>query len=197
MKKIILASKSPRRKEILEDSGVKFEIVVSDADESVVPKTLSPEIYVSQLSLLKAACSAKNLHGDYFVIGSDTIVEYNGEFLGKPKTEDEAFDIINRLSGNEHRVYSGICVFDTKTGRAETDFECTKVYFKTLSESQIREYVKSDEPYDKAGGYAIQGTSGVFVDRIDGDYHNVVGLPLEKLIKLMKDKFDFHLITKK
>lgn len=196
MKKIILASKSPRRKEILENAEVKFEIVVSDADESVVPKTIKPELYVSELALLKATHVAKQLNGNFYVIGSDTIVEYDGEFLGKPKSEAEAFDIINRLSGNEHRVYSGVCVFDTKTGRAETDFECTKVYFKNLSEEQIRQYVNTDEPYDKAGGYAIQGISGAFVDRIDGDYNNVVGLPLDKLNKLFKDKFDFDLITK-
>ncbi len=197
MKKVVLASKSPRRKEILEDAGVKFKIVVSDADESIVPKCVAPELYVSELALLKATHTARQLHGDYLVIGSDTIVEYEGRFLGKPKTEDEAFSIIKSLSGNEHRVYSGICVFDTKTGRAETDFECTKVYFKTLSDLQIREYILTDEPYDKAGGYAIQGVSGAFVERIDGDYYNVVGLPLDKLIKLMKDKFDFDLITKK
>lgn len=197
MKKIILASKSPRRKEILENADVTFEIVVSDADESVIPKSIRPELYVSELALLKATSVAGQINGNYYVIGSDTIVEYDGEFLGKPKSEDEAFDIIKSLSGNEHRVYSGICVFDTKTGRAETDYECTKVYFKELSDLDIRQYVRSDEPYDKAGGYAIQGVSGAFVDRIDGDYNNVVGLPLDKLSKLFKDKFDYDLITKK
>lgn len=194
MKKIILASKSPRRKEILDNAGVKFDVFISDADESVVPKNISPELYVSELALLKASQVAGQLNGNYFVIGSDTIVEYDGEFLGKPKSEAEAFDIINRLSGNEHRVYSGVCVFDTKTGRAETDYECTKVYFKKLSETEILNYVRTDEPYDKAGGYAIQGVSGSFVDRIDGDYNNVVGLPLERLCILFKEKFDFDLM---
>ena len=196
MKKIILASKSPRRKEILEGAGVDFDIVVSEADESLVDKNVTPELYVSQLSLLKATQSAKNLHGNFFVIGSDTIVEYNGEFLGKPKDKKEAYDIISRLSGNEHRVYSGICIFDTKTGRAETDFECTRVYFKSISDEEIMKYISTNEPYDKAGGYAIQGEAASFVERIEGDFNNVVGLPLNKLDKLFKEKFDFVLIKK-
>ena len=195
MKSIILASKSPRRKEILEGAGVKFKIIVSDTDESVVSKEISPELYVSQLALLKASSVAKNLSGNYFVIGSDTIVEYKGKFLGKPKNREEAYNMISELSGNVHRVYSGICVFDTKTGRAETDFEQTEVYFKKLTDNQISDYVASEEPYDKAGGYAIQGAASEFVEKIRGDFNNVVGLPLDKLIQLFDKEFNFKLVS--
>lgn len=195
MRKIILASKSPRRKEILEEAGVKFQIIVSDADESVVSKNVSPELYVTQLALIKASCVSRMTKGKCYVIGSDTIVEYNGRFLGKPKSRQEAIDTIKELSGNVHRVYSGICVFDTSTGRAETDFECTQVYFKKLSDKEICDYADTDEPYDKAGGYAIQGAASQFIEKIDGDFNNVVGLPLDKLISLFKNEFDYDLVN--
>lgn len=193
MKKVILASKSPRRKELLSSWGIEFEIKVSDADETSVSKTIPPHLYVQELSLLKANEVAKNTDDNCLIIGSDTIVEYQGEFLGKPKDETAAKEMIANLSGSEHRVYSGICVFDCKTARAHTDYECTKVFFKKLKKKEIDEYVASGESMDKAGGYAIQGLGKSLVDHIEGEYENVVGLPKEKLLNLLKNEFDFEI----
>lgn len=190
MKKIILASKSPRRKELLSSWGVEFEIMVSAADESSISKSIPPHLYVQELSLLKASDVAKDSDCDCLIIGSDTIVEYQGEFLGKPKDVTAAKDMIKKLSGNEHRVYSGICVFDCVTAKAHTDYECTKVFFRNLKEEEIDAYVASGESMDKAGGYAIQGLGKSLVDHIEGEYENVVGLPKEKLLRLLKDEFD-------
>ncbi len=193
MKKVILASKSPRRKELLSSWGVEFEIKVSDADESSVSKTIPPHLYVQELSLLKASDVAKNTDCDCLIIGSDTIVEYQGEFLGKPKDKTAAKEMIEKLNGNEHRVYSGICVFDCVTAKAHTDYECTKVFFKKLKKEEIDDYISSGESMDKAGGYAIQGLGKILVDHIEGEYENVVGLPKEKLLNLLKNEFDFEI----
>ena len=194
MKKIILASKSPRRKEILENLNIEFDVVVSDADEDSVDKNLSPELYVGNLASIKAFSVCKNMVLEKLVIGADTIVVLDGKILGKPKDEQDAIDMLKSLSGRCHSVYTGICVVNSHTGKAVTTYEKTDVYFKKLTDEEIINYVKTNEPMDKAGAYAVQGVGSIFIEKIDGDYFNVVGLCAFKLAKVLKEEFCFEIL---
>ena len=194
MKKIILASASPRRREILENFGFDFEVMVSDADESKISKNSMPvEIYVQELALIKAmAVSQKLKNKRALIISADTVVYCDGEILGKPTDEDNAFSMLSKLSGREHSVFSGICVMDAKTLKSICSREETKVFFKKLSEERIRDYIKTGEPMDKAGAYAVQGLGAFFTERVEGDFFNVIGLPVKKLAEIMEEEFDFN-----
>lgn len=191
MCKFVLASKSPRRKDILKGIGVDFRVAVSDAEENI-DKSIEPSLYVQELAMIKAA-AVKKEKAEY-IISADTIVYFNGKILGKPHTRNEAFEMIAALSGNTHRVYTGICVCQTKTGISVTDYEMTEVTFSKLTQNEITKYIESGEPFDKAGGYGIQGKGALFVEKISGDYFNVVGLPAAKLNKLLKKEFNTELI---
>lgn len=181
---VILASASPRRRELLEQIGVKFRICVSDADEDC--DISDPELIVKHLSAKKASY-VFNKNPDAIVIAADTVVYLEGEgIMGKPENDEDAYRMISKLSGRVNEVYTGVTVAD-RTG-AETFAVKTNVYFKTLTEAEIREYVASGECSDKAGAYAIQGRACVFIDRIEGDYFNVVGLPLSPLYDILKRK---------
>ena len=188
---IILASGSPRRKELMELLGLPFSVRVSDADEHTDPE-LPPYFIVEQLSLLKASAVASVIKAEGaegIVIGSDTVVVFEGAILGKPKDATDAQKMLMALSGNWHSVLTGVTVMNTKNAKSETFYVETKVHFVPLSKEQIDAYVATGEPLDKAGSYGIQGKGGLFVDRIDGDYFNVVGLPMCKLAAVLKEEF--------
>lgn len=186
---IILASASPRRKEILSLLDIPFKIMVSDADESV-DSSLPPYFIAESLSLKKAAYVAKNVNTHAIIIGADTIVYSDGKILGKPKDDHDAFDMLKTLSGNWHSVISGVTVLDNKSAKSESFYVETKVKFAPLSDEEINEYIKTQEPNDKAGAYGIQGRGARFIEKIDGDYFNVVGLPLHKLYSVLKKEFN-------
>ncbi len=194
MKEYVLASASPRRRELLEQIGMDFDIVVSDADESGADKTLPVGMYVQELAMLKGAAAAKFLRErgrkKAIVISADTVVAADGKILGKPKDEEEAFAMLSALSGREHEVYTGICVMRLLDGFSVADSVKTSVWFNELSEDKIRRYIKSGEPMDKAGAYGIQGKGAVLVKQIDGDYFNVVGLPLSRLAQILENDFE-------
>ena len=189
MKKFVLASKSPRRKELLENIGIKFMVVEGDVDESVVPKSLEPKLYVQELAVLKANSVAKKAGKNTLVIGSDTVVIHNDEVLGKPADLNEAKSMLKSLSGNTHYVYTGVAVLDTDDTKIVSDYEKTAVTFRELSDSEIDYYVSNYRTLDKAGAYGIQEFAGVFVSGIEGDYFNIVGLPLCRLYTLINEEF--------
>lgn len=184
---LILASASPRRRELLQQIGLKFQVIPSRVEEHVLDGE-TPEEHVVRLSLDKATevANRKNIAGRWF-IGSDTIVLCDGQILGKPEDEDEAAMMLKKLSGREHRVLSGYAVIDRLTGEQRTEAVSTKVWFRQLTEAEITGYIATGEPADKAGAYAIQGLGICFVARIEGSYTNVVGLPLCKLTLAMKE----------
>lgn len=191
--KFILASKSPRRCELLKDMGVKFDIAVSDINENQVPKDLPPQLYVQELALLKGTSIGSGCGKGHYVIAADTVVVYNGEIIGKPVDDADARRMLKMLSGNTHQVYTGFSVTDTTDGKTASGYEVTEVHFRELDDDEIESYIDSKAPFDKAGGYGIQGRAGLFVDGIDGDYFNVVGLPLCALNELMKKEFNISL----
>lgn len=189
MKNFVLASKSPRRKELLENIGLKFSIMEGDVDERIVPKNLEPKLYVQELAVLKANSVAKSLPKNTLVIGADTVVIHNGEVLGKPCDKENAFNMLKKLSGNTHYVYTGVAVLDTDSMKIVADYEKTAVTFRKLTDEEIRFYIENFRVTDKAGAYGIQEFAGVFVSKIEGDYFNIVGLPVCKLYTLVKEEF--------
>lgn len=182
MKKIILASKSPRRKQILEQVGLKFTVVVSDFDETRI-KFKTPQEMVKKLSLEKARIiAAKN--PNVIIIGADTTVIYKNEIIGKPTSKQDAVRILKLLSGKVHEVVTGFTVVGGK--KSITKAVTSRVKFKQLSEAEIKAYVETGEPMDKAGGYGIQDKGGVFIENIQGDYFNIVGLPIFAVSEVLK-----------
>ena len=185
--KVILASKSPRRVEILEKIVKEFEVVQSNFDENTIDFKGDIEKYVKDLSRNKAIEVSKRLNEPSIVIAADTVVFQNGKVLEKPKNEEDAFSMLSSLSGNTHKVYSGICLINTYDDTVVTDCDCTELRFSELNPRQIRNYINSGEPMDKAGAYGIQGLGGAFVEGIKGCYYNVMGLPLNKLYKALEN----------
>jgi septum formation protein len=183
MIKFILASASPRRAEILKSLGQSFEILPSDVEEKITKN--NPQEIVKELALLKAKDVARRVSKGQIVIAADTVVFKDDKILGKPSSKEEAFNMLKLLSGSIHKVLTGICVIDTANNKVCQDYEETKVFFKTLSDKEIMDYINTGEPMDKAGAYGIQGMGGLFVTRIEGCYFNVVGLPVHKLYNLM------------
>lgn len=192
MKQMILASASPRRRELLQGLGVPFEVMSSDIEEKINTELSAPKI-AKELAYQKAKDVSNKLDGDYIVIGADTIVEYN-RILGKPKDADEAYQMLKLLSGKIHRVITGFAVIDCRTKKEIVDFEVTNVYFNHLSDEEINRYIETKEPMDKAGAYGIQGKASLFVSKIEGDYFNVVGLPIFKLGVVLRNHFDINLL---
>lgn len=184
--KIILASASARRQQLLKNIVEDFLIEVSNFDEESVDFHGNLGGYVEEIAKGKALAVAKN-HKEGIIIGSDTIVAIDGEILGKPKDEDDAIRMLRRLSGREHQVYSGLAIVDIEKGITLQDYVVTQVKFSELSEEDIKKYVDSKDPMDKAGAYGIQGKAGVFVQEINGDYYNVVGLPMNRLNQRLKE----------
>ena len=180
-KKIILASKSPRRKQLMEQLGMTISICPSNIDESLVALK-EPAQYVKELAMLKARDVAM-LNPGFLVIGADTIVVSDGEILGKPGSKTLAIEMLNKLNNREHFVYTGFCIYKANLGSIVVKSVKTKVYFKNLSTREINFYANTNEPYDKAGGYGIQGIGSFIVRKISGSYTNVVGLPVCELVE--------------
>lgn len=179
MKHIILASASPRRKEILELADLKFDVMPSDAQE-ITTKTAPNEV-VMELASLKAKDIYKKSEKQSMIVGADTVVAYQGQILGKPTDEADAKRMLTMLSGQTHEVYTGVCVIED--GKTKTFYEETKVTFYEISDEQIDHYIKTGEPMDKAGSYGIQGKAAVFIKGIEGDYYNVVGFPIARFLQ--------------
>lgn len=179
MKHIILASASPRRKEILEIADLEFDVMPSDAQE-ITTKTAPNEV-VMELASIKAKDIYKKSEKQSMIVGADTVVAYQGQILGKPTDEADAKRMLTMLSGQTHEVYTGVCVIED--GKTKTFYEETKVTFYEISDEQIDYYIKTGEPMDKAGSYGIQGKAAVFIKGIEGDYYNVVGFPIARFLQ--------------
>lgn len=183
MPKIILASSSPRRKELMELAGYDFEVICADIVE-VIPEEAMPQEVVMSLALQKAQAVAAE-HKEAVVIGSDTVVALDGKILGKPHSEQEACEMLRSLSGRTHKVFTGVAI--VCGGKVKNFFDETDVEFYSLGDDEIKKYVATGEPTDKAGAYGIQGKGSVLVKRINGDFFSVMGLPIAKLYREMSD----------
>lgn len=188
MKKIILGSGSPRRKELLSQIGVPFEVRVSEKEE-IYTQTIPKEI-VKELALMKAENVASEIPAkNTIVIGADTVVVHQDQILGKPKDEQDAFRMIQSLQGDVHQVYTGVAILDFDEDGEKTVISHaveTRVFVNPMSEEEIWKYVQSKEPMDKAGAYGIQGKFSAFIEKIEGDYFNVVGLPVSYVYQMLK-----------
>jgi septum formation protein len=180
---LILASSSPRRFELLNQLGIDFLVVPSLVEEDFV-EMVSPEDYVIRLAEAKAI-DVGNRYPNHWVIGADTIVYIDGLILGKPKGDRDAMDMLSRLSGREHQVLSGIFVSNLNKRKSEAMTVRTGVKIKTLTPSEMEWYIRTGEPFDKAGGYAIQGIGSFMIEWINGSFTNVIGLPLCELIQML------------
>lgn len=189
--RIILASKSPRRREILELLGLDFAVQTADTDESCDIR--EPDMQVASLAAKKGeAVIQKKLAGgedisETLIIACDTLVYIDGEFLGKPKDRADAYRMLSTLSGKSHEVWSGIYLY--LNGKSVSRAEVTKVYFCDMTHEEKERYLDSGEPFDKAGAYAVQGKAAVYIKGLDGDYFNVVGLPVNLLYRTLKEEF--------
>jgi len=183
---IVLASASPRRREMLARVGLQFQVITSNVEESVLPEE-TPEAHVTRLSRAKAmeVAGRSDVFGRWF-IGSDTVVVRDEVILGKPADGAEAAVMLSSLSGRAHRVISGLALHDRETGKTLSSAVTTRVWFKQLTEAEIGEYIATGEPFDKAGAYAIQGIGAFMVPRIEGSYTNVVGLPLCETVAMLE-----------
>ena len=193
MKKIIRGSASPRRRELMAQIGLEFEVVVSNKEEHY--ESTIPEEIVKELALMKAEnvtseLEAKRQLKDMVIIGADTIVVLDDQILGKPRDEEEAFEMLTNLQGRAHQVFTGTAILSyDETGErlVQNQASETKVYVHEMNRDEILSYIKSGEPMDKAGAYGIQGAFAAYIDRIEGDYYNVVGLPVTYLYQQLKN----------
>ena len=187
-KRIILASGSPRRKELLLQIGIVPEIIVSHVEEKITSD--EPSVVVMSLAEQKAVDVAEDMPEGAVVLGSDTVVAADGKILGKPKSHEEAYEMIKRLAGRSHQVYTGVCIVKKGTAGEEDTvvsfYDETDVNVSTMTEAEIREYADSEEPMDKAGAYGIQGYGSMFVSHLDGDYFCVMGLPVCTLAGMLR-----------
>lgn len=181
--KIILATTSPRRHGLAQTMGLDFEISPSNYEEDMsANKKLAPKQMVIMFAYGKASDVAKK-YKEGIVIGVDTICVFNGKKLGKPKNDRDAFKMLKSFSAKKQYVYSGVCLIDCKTGRVIKDYEVTEVYFKKMTNNEIKSYLKTGEHKDKAGGYGIQDLSSIFIKKINGCYFNVMGFPIYNIYK--------------
>ena len=188
MKRLILASASPRRRELLRQAGFTFEVVAPEVDETY-PGGEDPAAFAERLALAKAAQIAQRFAAkdDVVVLGADTVVVADGEVLGKPVSADDARAMLRKLSGIAHRVITGVALAAPGAARRAVGHEVTRVFFRPLTEEEITAYVATGEPLDKAGAYAAQGRAARFVTRVEGCYFNVVGLPVALVDRLLRD----------
>ena len=193
MKKIILASKSPRRIELFAKYGIDAESIPAYVDETVPKDITDPCAIVRYLSEKKAMHVLTNICDDAIVVAADTLVFCDENILGKPHDKMQAYEMMKMLSGRSHNVISGICVVSKEKKVCES--VTTQVTFRELSESEINGYISTKDPYDKAGGYGIQSLAGAFVSEIKGDYYNVVGLPLSRLVSILRDDFGYDALS--
>ena len=183
--KIILASASPRRKQLLKQMGLEFDVIPSNVEEEL-PDNLPYEEAVQELAFRKALHVASVITDQCIIIGADTIV-VKGEVIGKPRNRQEAREMLYKLQGQTHEVITGLALIDTATGKTKKAFEKTIVKMTQLSMDEIERYVLTGEPMDKAGAYGIQGLAGIFISSISGCYYNVVGLPIHRLWVMLKE----------
>ena len=189
MKRLILASNSPRRRELLEQIGVEFEVIPSNAEEKVTKQEQEPSEVVEELSRQKAEDVAAAVE-DGIVLGADTVVCQDGQIMGKPKDEADAKQMLQKLQGEEHSVYTGVTILVKENGavqHVQTFSQETKVYVYEMTDEEIDRYIATGEPMDKAGAYGIQGRFAAYVDGIEGDYNNVVGLPVSAVWQELKE----------
>lgn len=194
MTDIILASASPRRQQLLEQIGVNFKVIPSTIEE-VMDNKLKPSEVAISLATQKCNDVVAQLEGDYLVIAADTIVIKDNKLLGKPKSEQEAFEMLKHLNDDWHQVITGLCVFRTSDKKSICDYEATKVKFANSSDEFLLDYISTREPFDKAGAYGIQGYGSLIVEKLEGCYFNVMGLPIYKLSVMLKElgyKFNFN-----
>lgn len=192
----VLASQSPRRIELLRNIGLNPKVVPANIDEEQI-KTEDPRELVTQLAMLKALHVAKKYAGrDYLVIGADTCVYIDEKILGKPASKDEAAEMLRTLSGRSHQVYTGCCAVRCTNMETAVTVRSTTVRFKSLSEEEIAAYVESGEPMDKAGAYGIQELGSLLIEGIEGDYFNVVGLPVCALGEMLDREFGIKLLDR-
>jgi septum formation protein len=184
--KLILASTSPRRAEILHDAGFSFVVVASAVDETPVPGE-SPNALVHRLADAKAELAAARAVGPAIVLAADTVVTLEGHIFGKPRSSDDARHMLEALSGRTHAVVTGVTLIRLPDAERRSFVESTLVHFAQLSAEEITRYLASEEPHDKAGAYAIQGRAGRYIPRIEGDYFNVVGLPLAHVTQALAE----------
>ena len=193
--RIILASASPRRRELLAQMGMEFEVCPSQGEEKITE--VLPERAVMELAQQKAAEIAVKTEGDAWILGADTVVVYDQKILGKPKDAEDAKRMLCMLQDKKHQVYTGVCIWKKENGTEDVRcfFEKTDVVFYPMTEEEIDQYVATGEPMDKAGSYGIQGVGGLYVREIHGDYNNVVGLPVGRLYQEVKAIADVDLRT--
>lgn len=190
---IILASASPRRKEILGNTNVKFSVIESKIDEVILDNE-KPQATVMRLAFEKSLSVAKKNSSD-LIIGADTVVVVDGKILGKPKNMCEAKEMLNLLSNKTHQVITGISLINLEENKKVIDFEVSYVKFKDLSKEDIKNYLNTNEYLDKAGAYAVQGYGALLIDKIEGDYFNIVGLPISKLYDILKEEFKINILS--
>lgn len=185
---IILASASPRRKELLSKIGMEFKVIVSEVDETL-EKNLTIEEQSKKLAYKKALAVFEKTTGERVVIGADTMVFKDNKIYGKPKNKEEAYKMLEDLQGSMHKVISSLCVLIQKEGEYKKyiEYDISEVYIKKMSEQEILKWIEAGKPFDKAGGYAIQENFMVFVNKINGNYETIVGLPISKLYDILKD----------
>ena len=187
-RQIILASASPRRREIMTQAGYEFEVMVSHKEEFYT--SIKPDEIVKELALLKADDIANQINQkNVTIIGADTVVAYAGKILGKPKTKEEAFEMIRDFQGDKHQVYTGIAIIEfDENGNKKVTNEAVKtdVYVNTMAEEEIWAYIERDNVLDKAGSYGIQSGFACHIEKIEGDYFNVVGLPISRIYEVLK-----------
>ncbi len=180
--KIILASASARRKDILKMLGIDFIVDPSDIDEGVFDES-RPDKLVQILAVEKAkACKSK--HKDGYIIGSDTIVYFDGQIILKPRDFDNAFSILKKLNGGTNFVYTGVCIMNAATGEYYVDYDLSEVTFRNNSDDTIKKFIDIDKPYDKSGSYSVSGVGSVLIEEIKGDFHSILGLSVRKLVEL-------------
>ena len=190
---IILASASPRRQELLSQVGLCFKVMPSDCEEIITK--IAPDEVVKELSLQKAqdvAAKLQNNENPLLVIGADTVVSCDGEILGKPKSKEDAAAMLTKLQGRAHKVYTGVALLYKEAEDSEWETanfaECTQVVFYPMTTEEIQRYVETGEPMDKAGSYGIQGKCAAFIEKIEGDYNNVVGLPVGRVCLWLRSR---------
>lgn len=190
--KVILASGSPRRKKLMDMLGIDYEIIVSNADETF-EKGLSLEEQSKRLGYIKAKAVFDKTSGDRIVIGSDTMVVKDNKIYGKPKDKQDAINMLNELKNNKHQVFTSLAILVQKGEEYKEYIDCdvTEVYFSDMTEAEIEKWVDSGEAYDKAGAYGVQSSKfAVFIDKINGNYATIVGLPIHKVYNVLKNHIE-------
>ncbi len=185
MKKLILASASPRRKKLLSKIGLTFEVIPSNYEENLPDDNFTYE-KIETLALNKGKEVAARTTENAIIISADTVVVLDGKILGKPHSKQEAFEMISHLSGKAHEVITSIAMIDLESQKTLLNSCTTKVFFREITKEEVEKYISTDEPYDKAGGYAAQGLAAIFIEKIDGCFNNVVGISVYEVAKMLK-----------